>query len=239
MGNQTLKQIGVDESKPVQEVFYNDNVAGGGFVYFYLNFTDSTKAATFMQTYYAVENIKTNMDEYLSFYFGENAGVKVNDPQAYLRYITNGNVLSSILDADGKTQNGHLYEATDTRPGKLLSEEQVKYQNMWYTLNRKMISSYDLLKKDVKDTEVNSHDERQSNRTVFDNLVNKDGMRRFINEKGTTSSDGYKEYRFNTEKDNAGLTAIMADNENIDTLTINSETAKKIASGGMYWRCKD
>lgn len=227
-GNQTLKQIGVDESKPVQEVFYNDNVAGGGFVYFYLNFTDSTKAATFMQTYYAVENIKTNMDEYLSFYFGENAGVKVNDPQAYLRYITNGNVLSSILDADGKTQNGHLYEATDTRPGKLLSEEQVKYQNMWYTLNRKMISSYDLLKKDVKDTEVNSHDERQSNRTVFDNLVNKDGMRRFINEKGTTSSDGYKEYRFNTEKDNAGLTAIMADNENIDTLTINSETAKKL-----------
>lgn len=93
-GNQTLKQIGVDESKPVQEVFYNDNVAGGGFVYFYLNFTDSTKAATFMQTYYAVENIKTNMDEYLSFYFGKNAGVKVNDPQAYLRYITNGNVLS-------------------------------------------------------------------------------------------------------------------------------------------------
>lgn len=50
----------------------------------------------------------------------------------------------------------------------------------------------------------------KSNRTVFDNLVNKDGMRRFINEKGTTSSDGYKEYRFNTEKDNAGLTAIMA-----------------------------
>lgn len=227
-GNQTLKQIGVDESKPVQEVFYNDNAAGGGFVYFYLNFTDSTKAAAFMQTYYAVENIKTNMDEYLNFYFGENAGVKVNDPQAYLRYITNGNVLSSVPDADGKTQNGHLYEATDTKSGKLLSEEQVKYQNMWYTLNRKMISSYDLLKKDVKDAEGNSHDERQSNRTVFDNLVNKDGMRTFINEKGKASSDGYKEYQFNTEKDNSGLTAIMADNENKDTLTINSETAKKL-----------
>ena len=141
---------------------------------------------------------------------GADAGVKVNDPQAYLRYITNGNVLSF----DGEKQNGHLYNATDTSASKQLKEEQVRYQNMWYTLNRKMISSYDLLNKAVKDGNDNvDHDERQSNRTVFDNLVNKTGMCKFIEDKGKTSSDGYKEYSFESDSDDAGLKAVMANNE--------------------------
>ena len=225
-GNQTLAQLGVDTANPVQEVFYNDNASGeGGFVYFYLNFTDSTKAAAFMQTYYASETTKSNIDQYLSFYFGADAGVKVNDPQAYLRYITNGNVLSF----DGEKQNGHLYNATDTSASKQLKEEQVRYQNMWYTLNRKMISSYDLLNKAVKDGNDNvDHDERQSNRTVFDNLVNKTGLCKFIEDKGKTSSDGYKEYSFESDSDDAGLKAVMANNEGKAPLTIDSEKAKKL-----------
>lgn len=53
-GNRTIDQIGVDSLKPVQEVFYNDNSAGdGGYVYIYLNFTDTSKAAAFMQNYYS------------------------------------------------------------------------------------------------------------------------------------------------------------------------------------------
>lgn len=41
-GGKNLSEIGVDKSKPIQTVFYNDN-AGGGYVYFYLNFTDNER----------------------------------------------------------------------------------------------------------------------------------------------------------------------------------------------------
>lgn len=100
---------------------------------------------------------------------------------------------------------------------------------MWYTLNRKMISSYDLLNKAVKDGNDNvDHDERQSNRTVFDNLVNKTGLCKFIEDKGKTSSDGYKEYSFESDSDDAGLKAVMANNEGKAPLTIDSEKAKKL-----------
>ena len=45
--NKTLREIGVDASEPVKTVFYNNSE--NGFVYFYLNFTDSQKASDFMQ----------------------------------------------------------------------------------------------------------------------------------------------------------------------------------------------
>ena len=67
----SLSEIGVDKSKPIQTVFYNDN-AGGGYVYFYLNFTDNEKASDFMQTYAANSTNKLNQD--LSFYFGKKFG---------------------------------------------------------------------------------------------------------------------------------------------------------------------
>lgn len=224
-GNQTLAQLGVDETKPVQEVFYNDNSTGAnGFVYFYLNFTNSENAAAFMKTYYSFESTKTNLDQYLSFYFGENAGIKVNDPQAYLRYITNGNVLSF----DGASKKGKLNSATDAASSTQLLDEQIKYQNMWYTLNRKMISSYDLLKKEVKDgNDKVDHDERQSNRTVFDNLVNEKGMCDFIAKQGK-NEDGYLLYEFNSDTDDSNLTAIMANNENKNPIEINSEKAQRL-----------
>ena len=69
-GGKSLSEIGVDKSKPIQTVFYNDN-AGGGYVYFYLNFTDNEKASDFMQTYAANSTNKLNQD--LSFYFGKNS----------------------------------------------------------------------------------------------------------------------------------------------------------------------
>ena len=48
--NKTLKEIGVNPDEPVKTVFYNNS--SDGFVYFYLNFTDSQKAADFMQYFY-------------------------------------------------------------------------------------------------------------------------------------------------------------------------------------------
>lgn len=169
-GGLSLSQIGVDLNEPVQTVFYNDN-AGGSQVYFYLNFTDDQKAADFMQMYYQNNpNIKTNMDRYLSFYFGgENSGINIKDGQAYLRYITNGNALSY----DGNKKEGNLQESTESATGEGLIDEQIGYQNSWYALNRKMISSVDLLNTAVKeDDNGTTHDETDSTRSVYDNLVN-------------------------------------------------------------------
>lgn len=226
-GNRSLSQLGVDATNPVQAVFYNDNASGDkGFVYFYLNFTDSAKAAEFMQIYYSSSDIRQNMNEYLSFYFGDGTGIKVNDPQTYLRYITNGNVLSF----DGSSQKGNLTSATDAETGSQLGDEQIKYQNMWYTLNRKMLQSYDLLNREVKNTDGTvDHDERRSDRSVFDNLVNEEGMCAFIRDNGKQSSDGsYMLSRFTADTDNGGLTAIMADNENGLELRITSSEADKL-----------
>lgn len=226
-GNRTLREIGVDENKPVQTVFYNDNASGdNGFVYFYLKFTDDQKAADFMQVYYSADNIKQKMNEYLSFYFGDNTGIKINDPQAYLRYVMNGNVLSF----DGEHKTGNLNSASDAQTSAELRKEQIRYQNMWYTLNRKMIVSYDLLKKEVKATDGSiDHDERTSDRTVFDNLVNETGMIDFINDKGSVSPDGsYREYTFKASEDNGGLTAVMANNEGKSEFIIDSSNADKL-----------
>ena len=46
--NKTLKEIGVNPDEPVKTVFYNNS--SDGFVYFYLNFTYSQKAADFLQS---------------------------------------------------------------------------------------------------------------------------------------------------------------------------------------------
>lgn len=52
-------------------------------------------------------------------------------------------------------------------------------QNTWYALNRKMITSVDLLSTDVKDSDNISHDETSYTRSVFDNLVNEKQMVQF------------------------------------------------------------
>lgn len=202
-GGRTLRDIGVDSEKPVQTVFYND-----GFVYFYLNFTDAQKSADFMQMYYQNNpTVKANMDKYLSFYFGgEDSGITVKDADSYLRYITNGNALSY----SGADAQGNMQQATSVNPGEKILQEQVGYQNSWYALNRKMITSYDLLNKAVKeDAEGKTHNETDGDRSVYDNLVNEKKMISYIKD---TVKDDTGKYVFTASDEDGGLQAIMYDN---------------------------
>ena len=221
-GGRTLRDIGVDSEKPVQTVFYND-----GFVYFYLNFTDAQKSADFMQMYYQNNpTVKANMDKYLSFYFGgEDSGITVKDADSYLRYITNGNALSY----SGADAQGNMQQATSVNPGEKILQEQVGYQNSWYALNRKMITSYDLLNKAVKeDGEGKTHDETDGDRSVYDNLVNEKKMLDYIDDNVT---DDTKKYVFTASAEDGGLTAIMYDNGESgvnQTLKISQSDADKL-----------
>ena len=210
-GNKTLREIGVDSTAPVQAVFYNDN-SDKGYVYFYLNFTDDTKSAEFLQTYYLSNSaVKQNFDKYLSFYFnGKGSGIDLRDPDAYLRYITNGNVLTY---AEGQET---LQGATSTEPSDKIIQEQIGYQNSWYALNRKMISSYDLLNTNVDEGNGRVHDETDSIRSVYDNLVNENKMVQFIQEKVT---DGSLKYEFDAGDENSNLRAIMYHNGSQSTVT--------------------
>lgn len=224
-GGRTLREIGVDSTEPVQAVFYNDNSATG-YVYFYLNFTDAQKSADFMQMYYQNNpTIKTNMDKYLSFYFGgEDSGITVKDADSYLRYITNGNVLSY----SGADAQGSLEEATGVNPGEKILQEEVGYQNSWYALNRKMITSYDLLNKEVKEDSGTMHDETDSDRSVYDNLVNEKKMVSYIKD---TVKDGTGKYVFTASDEDGGLQAIMYDNGETgvnQTLKISENDADKL-----------
>lgn len=224
-GGRTLREIGVDSTEPVQAVFYNDNSATG-YVYFYLNFTDAQKSADFMQMYYQNNpTIKTNMDKYLSFYFGgEDSGITVKDADSYLRYITNGNVLSY----SGADAQGSLEEATGVNPGEKILQEEVGYQNSWYALNRKMITSYDLLNKEVKEDSGTMHDEMDSDRSVYDNLVNEKKMVSYIKD---TVKDGTGKYVFTASDEDGGLQAIMYDNGETgvnQTLKISENDADKL-----------
>lgn len=221
-GGRTLRGIGVDSEKPVQTVFYND-----GFVYFYLNFTDAQKSADFMQMYYQNNpTVKANMDKYLSFYFGgEDSGITVKDADSYLRYITNGNALSY----SGADAQGNMQQATSVNPGEKILQEQVGYQNSWYALNRKMITSYDLLNKAVKeDGEGKTHDETDGDRSVYDNLVNEKKMIDYIDD---NVMDSTKKYVFTASVEDGGLTAIMYDNGESgvnQTLKISQSDADKL-----------
>lgn len=249
-GDLSLSQIGVDLNEPVQTVFYNDNAAGG-HVYFYLNFTDEQKASEFMQMYYQNNpTVKQNMDRYLSFYFNsEDTGIDLKDSNAYLRYVTNGNALSY----DGSTKSGNLQQATDDDTDEKVFQEQVGYQNSWFALNRKMISSADLLNTAVKeDDNGHVHNETDSSRSVYDNLVNEKKMVEYIRDKKNTndpSVDGWK-YTFTADEADGGLQAVMYHNGGNSTFTekdadgnatsqttiagedtplvINSETAEKL-----------
>lgn len=200
-GGKSLSEIGVDKSKPIQTVFYNDN-AGGGYVYFYLNFTDNEKASDFMQTYAANSTDKLNQD--LSFYFGKNSGITVADRDSYVRYVTNGNILT--YDGD-RSENG-VDDATNPESDEKLQQEQVNMQNTWYALNRKMITSVDLLNTDVKDKEGISHDETDYTQSVFDNLVNEKQMVQFLEQRDHV----HLQYTFTASDEDGNLQAMMVHN---------------------------
>lgn len=225
LGNQSLNDIGVDSQKPVQEVFYNNN-ADEGYVYFYLNFSDTSEgnraASDFMYNYYMNNStVKTNIDKYLSFYFNNmNTGIKVKDMKNYIRYVTNGNVLSyqgGEAEENGTSAQGKMTVATSPESSQALLQEQENYQDTWYALNRKMITSVDLLNTDVKDSDGLLHDETDSSRSVFDNLVNEKEMIQFLQQK----RPGTLDYTFEA-KDDGGLQAIMTHNGKSSTFQVKN-----------------
>ena len=244
LGNQSLNDIGVDSQKPVQEVFYNNNV-DEGYVYFYLNFSDTSEgnraASDFMYNYYMNNStVKTNIDKYLSFYFNNmNTGIKVKDMKNYIRYVTNGNVLSyqgGEAEENGTSAQGK----TSPESSQALLQEQENYQDTWYALNRKMITSVDLLNTDVKDSDGLLHDETDSSRSVFDNLVNEKEMIQFLQQK----RPGTLDYTFEASEDDGGLQAIMTHNGKSSTFQVKNadgtvvtntvtgtDTALKVDSG--------
>lgn len=228
--NKTLREIGVDTDEPVKTVFYNNSE--GGFVYFYLNFSNDQNAAAFMQNFYLGTN-KEKMDDYLAFYFGKDgSGINIMDPQAYLRYVTNGNLLS--YDSSSKT--GKLEAATSTQTDKKVYQEQLGYQNTWYALNRKMITSCDLLNTKVKEEDGQTHDETDAGRSVFDNLVNEKKMVQFIEK---TVTNGSKKYEYTADEDNGGLKAVMYHNGESSTFTVkenDAETTKTIAGADTVFK---
>ena len=213
--NKTLREIGVNPDEPVKTVFYNND--SGGFVYFYLNFTDSQKASDFMQYFY-LNGTKEKMDQYLSFYFGsDGSGINIMDPQAYLRYVTNGNVLSY------DSSNMEVATSAGSPDAKVL-QDQIGYQNTWYALNRKMITSCDLLNTEVKEDDEKTHDETDANRSVFDNLVNEKKMVQFIE---ANVNDGSKKYVYTADENNGGLKAIMYHNGENSTFTVKENGVDK------------
>lgn len=234
LGNKSLNEIGIDSEKPVQKVFYSNN-ADEGYVYFYLNFKDSKASSDFMYDYYMNNStVKINLDKYLSFYFsGTNSGIKVKDMKNYIRYVTNGNVLSyegGEATENGTTAKGSMGVATSPEVSQALLQEQTNYQNMWYALNRKMITSVDLLNKEVKDSDGLVHNEKEdTDRNVFDNMVNEKEMVQFLQEKHPES---LKE-EFTADEDD-GLQAIMVHNGRSSTFQIKNDdgtTSETTVSG--------
>lgn len=221
-GGKSLSQLGLDANEPIKAVYY---VAANGktYVYFYLNFQDDASLTAFMETYYGNNKTsKETLDRALSFYFGSNSAVKVSDSAAYLRYVTNGNVLSY----NGSTGQGSLSAATMPTAGQSDLEEQLSYQNMWYALNRKMIGSVDLLNSAVKDADGNvDHDETDGSRSVYDNLVNEKAMVKFVKEHN--AADLFYQY---TDQSDSGFSVIMAHNGG-DSVTVGSGAAAENVAG--------
>ena len=236
LGNKSLSEIGVDTEEPIKTIFYSDGGAGdGGFVYFYLNFTNETRASEFMQNYYNNNpSLKKAMDGYLSFYFaGEKSGIYMKNPSAYLRYVVGGNVLTY----DGSTKTGKLNSGTSDETSSAVTEEETGYQNMWYALKRKMIGSYDLLKSNVKDSEGIAHNETDVDRSVFDNLVNEKEMVQFIKKHESETKDLM--YTFTASDENDGLQTIMAHNGKTSTFLVKDGGTDSSETGSTQIKTKE
>lgn len=249
----SMAQLGLNKTTPVKSVFYNDN-AGKGSVYFYLNFDPedssdaaqmaeaSKYAASYMQEYFQNETMKKRMDAYLDFYL-KGGGITLNDPNTYLRYITNGNMLSYEIQQDSgqsPKETKRLEPATNTDMS-ILNDEQTGYQDMWYALNRKMISSHELLNKKVidpngtEDSDGNFyHDETDEKRSVYDNLVNEAEMLSFIvTHTGSPVEKYSNSYLFTAPEADGGLTAVMMHNSG-ETLTYKVKSGSSVDGTPTY-----
>lgn len=228
-GGKTLNDLAglgieINKTDPVKKVLY-PAPGSGTYAYFYLNFaadatnTNDTNASKYMQFYYQNNGImKTNMDNYFSFYFSDlNSGIKVNDEEAYVRYITNGNLLS--YGTKDEIRQGELYNPVDSNTSAELKNKSVVYRLMWYALNRKMVTNWG-------ETYLNRN-EAAYNRSVFDNLVNEPKMIAFLEQNYPNTDDGEKCVYPSTESGEMPK-VIMCNNQGKNTLKITSELQKDL-----------
>ena len=89
-----------------------------------------------------------------------------------------------------------------------------------------MITSVDLLKTEVKDEDGQAHDETDSSRGVFDNLVNEKGMVQYLQQ----NAAGDLKYQFTSSTEDGGLTAIMYHNGSSSTYT--DKTGRTVTVNG-------
>ncbi|MFR6734341.1 MAG: hypothetical protein ACLUSN_00350 [Blautia wexlerae] len=240
-GGKTLRDLaglGIEfnQTDPVQKVFYPAS-GSGTYAYFYLNFatdsvnTNDTNASRYMQFYYQNNgDMKTKMDDYFSFYFNDiNSGIKVNDEEAYVRYITNGNVLS--YETKDKVHKGKLYAPVESNTSDALKNKSVVYRLMWYALNRKMVTNWDETylnsKKPDPDSPSGSHNEAAYDRSVFDNLVNEPKMTAFLEQNYPNTDDGEKCVYPSAESGEMPK-VIMCNNQGKNTLKITSDLQKDL-----------
>lgn len=228
-GGKTLNDLAglgieINKTDPVQKVLY-PAPGSGTYAYFYLNFaadatnTNDTNASKYMQFYYQNNGImKTNMDNYFSFYFSDlNSGIKVNDEEAYVRYITNGNLLS--YGTKDEIRQGELYNPVDSNTSAELKNKSVVYRLMWYALNRKMVTNWG-------ETYLNRN-EAAYDRSVFDNLVNEPKITAFLEQNYPNTDDGEKCVYPSTESGEMPK-VIMCNNQGKNTLKITSELQKDL-----------
>ena len=133
-----------------------------------------------------------------------------------MRYVTNGNILT--YDGD-RSENG-VDDATNPESDEKLQQEQVNMQNTWYALNRKMITSVDLLNTDVKDKEGISHNETNYTQSVFDNLVNEKQMVQFLKQRDPEDL----KYTFTASDEDGRLQAMMVHNGEKSTYRTSNGT---------------
>lgn len=172
LNHMTLRSLGVTGVKKI----FSQN---GGTVSYYMAFPNNESASKYFQDYLGIGDRKEALDSYLGFYVNENNGIQIRTPDRFLRYITKGNVFSYEKGA------GILQESQSEEGGTLsLENEQVNYQDIFYTLNKKMINNYAALK---DGTESTSRDETALNRFVFENMVDLDTMKQYIKDNDSTT----------------------------------------------------
>ncbi|MDO4554997.1 MAG: hypothetical protein Q4B70_07640 [Lachnospiraceae bacterium] len=208
LGNQSLEDFGVQDGTLV--AYQNSDEP---LFYLYLDFVgkDASKitvetaeknAAAYMEAYNKIADRKNYLEKYLNFYL-KNGSI-INQEDNFLRYTTNGNLLiasdtagenSLITSSDGK-------KSEESRSN--LIEEEAGYQDSFYALNKKMITSYASLSgkvvhydQDGKETGV-SHNEKLLNRTVFDNLIDRDSLKNYLSTYGS-EDNGNQYYYFETK----------------------------------------
>lgn len=232
LGGRTLKSFGVAD---VKKIF-----SQRGYVYFYLDFGEEQDSAGLASEYfqYYWENQeeggtgRREVERYLSFYASEENGIQVKSPDRYLRYLTNGNVLTLQQDEVG------VQNPTEITEG--VRQEQSNYQDIFYALNKKMINNYGALKNG--EAAESGKDEGMPDRYVFDNVVNLENLRNYIrdndgrkaDESGNPAEDSDEKdgiYIFQTAQTQQRAYVVDTENGNFWSSDGSFHITKEIAEG--------